>query len=272
MASAVDAAAGESIPTSSVLMAAAKHIGTKCRGENVAFLKCKKDDPNPEKCLDKGRQVTQLALAFHLQIGMNKDFIALDIYLSVYRAFLVYFMPWPEQTTFIKRRLPGHLRSTFFMPPPKTYAGPPYLLNICFLDIVVCSTLSQVYSRAFLEFCGLSFSLQLFHLLLLPLAQPSHERYGNKELGDGPLPLPRHCPVIENVKLAEGWLTLKAVPTKDIRFRQFSSTSSCAFMAEFSTHIAYTPEGLGDFCSYEKVDDMKLELSRNSALTTQAFL
>ncbi|KAL0291188.1 UNVERIFIED_CONTAM: NADH dehydrogenase [ubiquinone] 1 alpha subcomplex subunit-B [Sesamum calycinum] len=61
MASTVDAA-GEPIPTSSVLMAAAKHIGTRCRNENLAFLKCKKDDPNPEKCLDKGRQVTQCVL------------------------------------------------------------------------------------------------------------------------------------------------------------------------------------------------------------------
>lgn len=61
MASAVEVAR-ESVPTSSVLMAAAKHIGTRCRGENVAFLKCKKDDPNPEKCLDKGRQVTECVL------------------------------------------------------------------------------------------------------------------------------------------------------------------------------------------------------------------
>ncbi|CAA0821211.1 D-aminoacid aminotransferase-like PLP-dependent enzymes superfamily protein [Striga hermonthica] len=58
MASSVDAS-GEPIPTSSLLMAASKHIGSRCRAENVAFLKCKKDDPNPEKCLDKGRQVTQ---------------------------------------------------------------------------------------------------------------------------------------------------------------------------------------------------------------------
>ncbi|CAA0829564.1 NADH dehydrogenase [Striga hermonthica] len=63
MASAVDAA-GEPVPTSSVLMAASKHIGSRCRAENVAFLMCKKDDPNPEKCLDKGRQVTQCV--FHL--------------------------------------------------------------------------------------------------------------------------------------------------------------------------------------------------------------
>lgn len=61
MGSTVDAS-GEPIPTSSVLMAAAKHIGTRCRSENIAFLKCKKDDPNPEKCLDKGRQVTECVL------------------------------------------------------------------------------------------------------------------------------------------------------------------------------------------------------------------
>ncbi|GER28311.1 NADH dehydrogenase [ubiquinone] 1 alphasubcomplex subunit 8 [Striga asiatica] len=55
MASSVDAS-GEPVPTSSLLMAASKHIGSRCRAENVAFLMCKKDDPNPEKCLDKGRQ------------------------------------------------------------------------------------------------------------------------------------------------------------------------------------------------------------------------
>ncbi|KAL2482423.1 NADH dehydrogenase [ubiquinone] 1 alpha subcomplex subunit 8-B [Forsythia ovata] len=52
-------AAGDPVLTSSVLMAASKHIATRCRSENVAFLKCKKDDPNPEKCLDKGHQVTR---------------------------------------------------------------------------------------------------------------------------------------------------------------------------------------------------------------------
>jgi NADH dehydrogenase (ubiquinone) 1 alpha subcomplex subunit 8 len=51
-------ASGEPIPTSSVLMAASKHIAVRCRAENVAFLNCKKKDPNPEKCLEKGRQVT----------------------------------------------------------------------------------------------------------------------------------------------------------------------------------------------------------------------
>lgn len=62
MASAVDAI-GEPIPTSAVLMSASKHIAGRCRGENVAFLKCKKDDPNPEKCLDKGNQVTRCVLS-----------------------------------------------------------------------------------------------------------------------------------------------------------------------------------------------------------------
>ncbi|KAJ0601900.1 putative GTP-binding protein OBG [Helianthus annuus] len=58
MATAVDEV-GEPIPTSAVLMSASKHIAGKCRGQNIAFLKCKKDDPNPEKCLDKGNQVTR---------------------------------------------------------------------------------------------------------------------------------------------------------------------------------------------------------------------
>ncbi|KAL6901908.1 hypothetical protein ACP4OV_004784 [Aristida adscensionis] len=56
-------ASGEPIPTSSVLMAASKHIAVRCRPENVAFLNCKKKDPNPEKCLEKGRQVTRCVLS-----------------------------------------------------------------------------------------------------------------------------------------------------------------------------------------------------------------
>ncbi|KAI8002473.1 NADH dehydrogenase [ubiquinone] 1 alpha subcomplex subunit 8-B [Camellia lanceoleosa] len=55
--------AGEPIPTSAVLMSSAKHIASRCRTENLAFLKCKKDDPNPEKCLDKGQQVTRCVLS-----------------------------------------------------------------------------------------------------------------------------------------------------------------------------------------------------------------
>ncbi|KAH6760339.1 Cox19-like CHCH family protein, partial [Perilla frutescens var. frutescens] len=70
MGSTVDAS-GEPIPTSSVLMAAAKHIGSRCRSENIAFLKCKKDDPNPEKCLDKGRQVTQCVLYLLKDLHQN---------------------------------------------------------------------------------------------------------------------------------------------------------------------------------------------------------
>ncbi|XP_010937923.1 NADH dehydrogenase [ubiquinone] 1 alpha subcomplex subunit 8-B [Elaeis guineensis] len=61
MSSTVDAA-GEPIPTSAVLMAASKHIALRCRSENVAFINCKKKDPNPEKCLDKGRVVTRCVL------------------------------------------------------------------------------------------------------------------------------------------------------------------------------------------------------------------
>lgn len=53
---------GEPVPTSAVLMVASKHIATRCRSENVAFIKCKKKDANPEKCLEKGRQVTSCVL------------------------------------------------------------------------------------------------------------------------------------------------------------------------------------------------------------------
>ncbi|GKU85583.1 hypothetical protein SLEP1_g237 [Rubroshorea leprosula] len=61
MASAVDAV-GNPIPTSTVLTASAKNIGIRCMPENVEFLKCKKKDPNPEKCLDKGKEVTRCVL------------------------------------------------------------------------------------------------------------------------------------------------------------------------------------------------------------------
>ncbi|CAI0560194.1 unnamed protein product [Linum tenue] len=59
--------AGNPIPTSAVLMSASKHIGQRCFSENLEFIKCKQQDPNPEKCLDKGRQVTRCVL------GLLKD-------------------------------------------------------------------------------------------------------------------------------------------------------------------------------------------------------
>ncbi|KAK9123541.1 hypothetical protein Sjap_013143 [Stephania japonica] len=43
-------------------MASSKHIATKCRSENLAFINCKKKDPNPEKSLEKGREVTRCVL------------------------------------------------------------------------------------------------------------------------------------------------------------------------------------------------------------------
>ncbi|KAK8947332.1 NADH dehydrogenase [ubiquinone] 1 alpha subcomplex subunit 8-A [Platanthera zijinensis] len=54
---------GTPIPTSSVLIAASKHIAVRCRAENMAFIKCKRKDQNPEKCLDKGREVTHCVLS-----------------------------------------------------------------------------------------------------------------------------------------------------------------------------------------------------------------
>ncbi|ERN10916.1 hypothetical protein AMTRI_Chr12g271870 [Amborella trichopoda] len=76
MASAVDAV-GEPIPTSAVLMAASKHIARKCRAENRDFLNCKRKDPNPEKCLDKGQEVTRCVLSLlkglHRTCGKEMD-------------------------------------------------------------------------------------------------------------------------------------------------------------------------------------------------------
>ncbi|KAL9247379.1 hypothetical protein vseg_020818 [Gypsophila vaccaria] len=78
---AANVAAEDPVPTSAVLMAASKQIGLRCRNENVAFLKCKKNDPNPEKCLDKGRQVTQcvFSLLKDLHQKCNKE---MDAYSS----------------------------------------------------------------------------------------------------------------------------------------------------------------------------------------------
>ncbi|XP_073113391.1 NADH dehydrogenase [ubiquinone] 1 alpha subcomplex subunit 8-B isoform X1 [Elaeis guineensis] len=73
MSGTVDAA-GEPIPTSAVLMAASRHIAVRCRAENMAFINCKKKDPNPEKCLDKGRAVTRCVLNLYRgQFWTGKD-------------------------------------------------------------------------------------------------------------------------------------------------------------------------------------------------------
>ncbi|KAK3039033.1 hypothetical protein RJ639_027518 [Escallonia herrerae] len=71
MASPTVNAVGEPVPTSAVLMSASKHIASRCRSENIAFLKCKKDDLNPEKCLDKGRQVTGCVLSLLKELHQN---------------------------------------------------------------------------------------------------------------------------------------------------------------------------------------------------------
>ena len=41
-----------------MLMAANKHIAARCAEQNAAFMKCKREDPNPEVCLEKGAAVT----------------------------------------------------------------------------------------------------------------------------------------------------------------------------------------------------------------------
>ncbi|KAL4539788.1 hypothetical protein Ndes2437B_g01860 [Nannochloris sp. 'desiccata'] len=45
-------------PTSAVLMAISKHIATRCSKVNRAYINCKENDANPEKCLKEGDAVT----------------------------------------------------------------------------------------------------------------------------------------------------------------------------------------------------------------------
>ncbi|KAH9621276.1 hypothetical protein KSS87_011541, partial [Heliosperma pusillum] len=66
MASAVES----TVPTSAVLMASSKHIGMRCYDQNLAFLKCKKIDANPEKCLDKGNQVTRCVFGLYVFLSI----------------------------------------------------------------------------------------------------------------------------------------------------------------------------------------------------------
>jgi len=84
MASAVNA---EPIPTSSVLMASSKHIGLRCHDQNVAFLKCKKKDGNPEKCLDKGNEVTRCVFGLYAfsipSFSLSLGFRCLDFWYLV---------------------------------------------------------------------------------------------------------------------------------------------------------------------------------------------
>lgn len=55
----MSASPAESVtPTSAVLTSAAKHIAVVCAQENLDFLTCKDNDPNPAACLEQGKKVT----------------------------------------------------------------------------------------------------------------------------------------------------------------------------------------------------------------------
>jgi hypothetical protein len=54
---------GAPITTSAVLMSASKHVSAKCGAQNRAFLDCKRADPNPEKCLQQGQNVTRCVIS-----------------------------------------------------------------------------------------------------------------------------------------------------------------------------------------------------------------
>ena len=42
------------VPASSMLFAVHKHLQTRCAAKTSAFLACKKQDQDPEKCLKQG--------------------------------------------------------------------------------------------------------------------------------------------------------------------------------------------------------------------------
>lgn len=49
-------------PTSAVLMSVSKHIAVRCQKVNKAYMDCKANDANPEKCLREGVAVTSCVL------------------------------------------------------------------------------------------------------------------------------------------------------------------------------------------------------------------
>ncbi|PRW57307.1 NADH dehydrogenase [ubiquinone] 1 alpha subcomplex subunit 8-B-like [Chlorella sorokiniana] len=49
-------------PTSAVLMSLSKHIAVRCSKVNKAYMDCKANDANPEKCLAQGDAVTSCVI------------------------------------------------------------------------------------------------------------------------------------------------------------------------------------------------------------------
>eukprot|EP00271_Cylindrocystis_brebissonii_P006631 TRINITY_DN193_c0_g1_i1.p1 TRINITY_DN193_c0_g1~~TRINITY_DN193_c0_g1_i1.p1 ORF type:complete len:107 (+),score=13.99 TRINITY_DN193_c0_g1_i1:335-655(+) len=88
MAGEVAAPAPAPLTTSAVLMSASKHISSRCADENLAFLKCKKADENPEKCLKQGENVTKCVLSLLSELhercpkAMNSYTKCMDYYSS----------------------------------------------------------------------------------------------------------------------------------------------------------------------------------------------
>ncbi|NP_001279138.1 NADH dehydrogenase [ubiquinone] 1 alpha subcomplex subunit 8 [Callorhinchus milii] len=57
--------------TSSVLKAAAHHLGSQCDRANKEFMLCRWEEKDPRKCLQEGRQVNECALDFFRKIKSN---------------------------------------------------------------------------------------------------------------------------------------------------------------------------------------------------------
>lgn len=51
-------ARASAVPASAMLFAVHRHLQTRCAEKTSAFLKCKKGDQDPEKCLRQGAAMT----------------------------------------------------------------------------------------------------------------------------------------------------------------------------------------------------------------------
>ena len=58
----------DSDTTSASLYAAAKIIAPECQNANAAFVVCKKENPDPAKCVQQGEKVTACVLATYVSI------------------------------------------------------------------------------------------------------------------------------------------------------------------------------------------------------------
>ena len=59
------------LPVSAVMMSVAKHVAVRCQSENKAFMDCKKQDRNPAKCLEQGKEITKCVMTLYLHFSIR---------------------------------------------------------------------------------------------------------------------------------------------------------------------------------------------------------